>query len=56
MPPSAVRNRNTSSRNRTFLPAALKLFFRRRAVEAGGIALFAVAAALAVSLATYELR
>jgi S-DNA-T family DNA segregation ATPase FtsK/SpoIIIE len=53
MPPSSAL-RNSRARARTFLPAGLKDFCRRRAVEAGGIALFAVAATLAVSLATFS--
>ena len=38
----------------TFLPASLKDFLRRRAVELGGLALFAVAGALATALMSFN--
>jgi S-DNA-T family DNA segregation ATPase FtsK/SpoIIIE len=37
-----------------FLPESVMVFLRRRAVEAGGLLLFAVAAAAAVALASYS--
>jgi S-DNA-T family DNA segregation ATPase FtsK/SpoIIIE len=51
MPPAAARK---AKRRPTFLPATLKAFMRRRAVELGGAALFAVAALLAIALASFN--
>jgi S-DNA-T family DNA segregation ATPase FtsK/SpoIIIE len=49
-----MNTRSMASQRASFLPAGVKSFARRRAVEAGGIALFVAAAGLALALASHN--